>query len=122
MPQFMLTSDASNANYSSTLVAEGPAVKMFDRMQATHIGFDRQLMRRVLRHAIDAGRLPSETLDLTEIQIVPPTLTTRDQREEAEVHRIAHAAGVLSPQTWSQRLGLDYDQEQKNLSQHGAGE
>jgi capsid protein len=33
MPEFMLTSDASNANYSSTMVAEGPAVKMFDRLQ-----------------------------------------------------------------------------------------
>ncbi len=27
MPEFMLTSDASNANYSSTMVAEGPAVQ-----------------------------------------------------------------------------------------------
>ena len=32
MPEFMLSSDASNANYSSTMVAEGPAVKMFDRL------------------------------------------------------------------------------------------
>jgi capsid protein len=119
MPEFMLTSDASNANYASTLVAEGPAVKMFGRMQATHIQFDRQVMRRVLQHAVDAGRLTSDVLDAIEIQIVPPTLATRDLREEAEVHRIAHTAGVLSPQTWSQRLGLDYDQEQKNLAQHG---
>ena len=27
MPEFMLTSDASNANYASTMVAEGPAVQ-----------------------------------------------------------------------------------------------
>jgi hypothetical protein len=27
--------------------------------------------------------------------------------------------GILSPQTWSQHLGLDYDQEQKNLAMHG---
>jgi hypothetical protein len=33
MPEFMLTSDASNANYASTMVAEGPAVKMFQRLQ-----------------------------------------------------------------------------------------
>ena len=30
MPEFMLTSDASNANFASTMVAEGPALKMFD--------------------------------------------------------------------------------------------
>ncbi len=39
MPEFMLTSDASNANYSSTLVAEGPAVKMFPAAAA---GTDRR--------------------------------------------------------------------------------
>ncbi len=33
MPEFMLTSDASNANYASTMVAEGPAVRMFERLQ-----------------------------------------------------------------------------------------
>lgn len=32
MPEFMFTSDASNASYSSTLVAEGPAEKMFQRL------------------------------------------------------------------------------------------
>ena len=36
MPEFMFTSDASNANYASTMVAEGPAVRMFERLQATH--------------------------------------------------------------------------------------
>jgi hypothetical protein len=28
MPEFMLTSDASNGNYASTMVAEGPAMRM----------------------------------------------------------------------------------------------
>jgi hypothetical protein len=37
---------------------------------------------------------------------------------EAQVDRIAHAHGILSPQSWSQHLGLDYDQEQKNLATH----
>ena len=37
---------------------------------------------------------------------------------KAQVDRIAHTNGILSPQSWSQHLGLDYDQEQKNLAQH----
>jgi len=37
---------------------------------------------------------------------------------EAQVDRIAHTHGILSPQTWSQHLGLDYDQEQKNFAEH----
>ena len=44
MPEFMFTSDASNANYASTMVAEGPAVKMFDRLQQDMIEDDLELM------------------------------------------------------------------------------
>jgi capsid protein len=116
MPEFMLTSDASNANYSSTLVAEGPAVKMFGRMQATHIAFDRKVMRRVLAHAAATGQLPTDALDALHVQVVAPTLATRDLRDEVEIDRIAHAAGVLSRKTWGQRLGLDYEQERRNMA------
>jgi hypothetical protein len=42
-----------------------------------------------------------------------------DHLQQAQVDRIAFNSGVLSPQTWSQHLGLDYDQEQKNLAVHG---
>ncbi|MEX0613952.1 MAG: phage portal protein, partial [Pirellulales bacterium] len=48
MPEFMFTSDASNANYSSTMVAEGPAMKMFERLQASMIEQDRAVMWRVV--------------------------------------------------------------------------
>ena len=120
MPEFMLTSDASNANYSSTMVAEGPAIRMFSRMQAEHVEYDLEVMWRVVGAAIEAGRLPSDALTLIEIQAGPPSLVVRDPVQEAEVFRIEHEHGILSPQTWSQRRGLDYDQEQENLKQHAA--
>jgi capsid protein len=119
MPEFMFTSDASNANYASTMVAEGPAMKMFERLQAAMIEQDRAVMWRVVDNAVAAGRLPRNVRDLVEIQIIPPSLHVRDQLRQAQVDRIAFEAGVLSPQTWSQHLGLDYDQEQKNLAVHG---
>jgi capsid protein len=121
MPEFMFTSDASNANYSSTMVAEGPAMKMFERLQASMIEQDREVMWRVVDNAVAAGRLPYNVRDLVEIQIVPPSLHVRDPLRQAQVDRIAFDSGILSPQTWSQHLGLDYDQEQKNLAVHNAG-
>jgi capsid protein len=118
MPEFMFTSDASNANYSSTMVAEGPAMKMFERLQASMIEQDRAVMWRVVDNAVAAGRLPQNVRDLVEIQIVPPSLHVRDPLRQAQVDRIAFDSGILSPQSWSQHLGLDYDQEQKNWSVH----
>ncbi|MEM9187450.1 MAG: phage portal protein [Planctomycetota bacterium] len=120
MPEFMLSSNASNANYASTLVAEGPAMRMFQRLQASLIEDDCELMWRVIANAQKAGRLPRETRRLIEIQISPPTLRVRDPHQEARVDKIAYEAGVLSKQTWSQRLGLDYDQEQRNRSLNDA--
>jgi hypothetical protein len=120
MPEFMFTSDASNANFASTMVAEGPAMKMFERLQMSMIEQDRHVMRRVVDNAIAAGHLPANVHDSVHIQVVPPSLNVRDPLQQAQVDRIAFNSGVLSPQTWSQHLGLDYDQEQKNLAVHGA--
>jgi capsid protein len=118
MPEFMFTSDASNANYSSTLVAEGPAVKMFERLQSSLKNDDCRVMWRVIDNAAAAGRLPHDVRRHVELQISLPSLHVRDQLRECQIERIAFEKGVLSPQTWSQRLGLDYDQEQKNLAIH----
>ena len=120
MPEFMFTSDASNANYASTLVAEGPAVKMFERLQANLKNEDCDVMWRVVQNAVALGRLPQDVRRLVDIQITPPSLRVRDQFRDCQVERIAHENGILSPQTWSLRLGLDYDQEQKNLAMHAS--
>jgi capsid protein len=120
MPEFMFTSDASNANFASTMVAEGPAMKMFERLQASMIEQDRAVILRVIDNAIAAGTLPPSARELVDIQIIAPSLHVRDQLKQAQVDRIAFNSGVLSPQTWSQHMGLDYDQEQKNLALHTA--
>ena len=91
MPEFMLTSDASNANYSSTMIAEGPAMRMFARLQAEQIADDLEVMWRVVRAAVAAGRLPPEALTAIEIQATPPSLAVRDQLEEAQRFRIEYA-------------------------------
>jgi capsid protein len=119
MPEFMFTSDASNSNYASTLVAEGPAVKMFERLQGNLKNDDREVLWRVIAHAVEAGRLPLEVHKWVDIQITPPSLEVRNNLQQTQVEKIAYEKGILSPQTWSLKLGLDYDQEQKNLVMHG---
>lgn len=118
MPEFMFTSDASNGSYASTMIAEGPAVKMFQRLQAGMIEQDQRVLRVVLENAVRSGRLKVETIDAVEVQVTAPPLQTRDRAKDATVDEIAYRNGVLSTQTWSQRLGLDYDQEQKNRRLH----
>ena len=113
MPEFMLTSDASNANYSSTMVAEGPAIKMFERLQQDMLEEDVELLWRVVRGAVEAGRLPRDVLAAVEIRGIPPTLAVRDRLRDAEADRILVRAGAMSVQTMSMRHGLDPQREQQ---------
>ena len=113
MPEFMLTSDASNANYASTMIAEGPAVRMFERLQHEIIGEDRQLFKAVIREAVLQGRLPERTLQRISIHAIPPMLAARDRLNEAKADVILYNLGVLSKETLAMRYGLDPAQEER---------
>lgn len=118
MPEFMLSADASNGNYASSLVAESPALRTFERLQARQTADDEEVLRRVTAHAAAAGRIDRRALQLVEIQIEAPSLTLRDARGEAEVRAVEFAHGVLSAQTWSQLAGYDYEREQQHIAEH----
>ncbi|MGD0899222.1 MAG: phage portal protein [Thermoguttaceae bacterium] len=111
MPEFMLTSDASNANYSSTMVAEGPAVKMFDRLQNDMIEDDVELLWRVVESAVEAGRLPPETRAAVDLRAIAPTLAVRDRLRDAQADQILVKSGAMSAETMAMRHGLDPSQE-----------
>ena len=113
MPEFMLTSDASNANYASTMIAEGPAVRMFERLQHEIIGEDRQLFKAVIDEAVLQGLLPERTRQRVLIHAIPPMLAARDRLNEAKADAILYNLGVLSKETLAMRYGLDPQQEER---------
>lgn len=114
MPEFMISGDASNGNYASILVSEGPSVKSFERIQSDHMAYDKPILLRVLRVAEVAKMLPAGTVDKITLSITPPALTARNRLDDAKENQILKGEGVLSVQSWSEELGLDYEQEQAN--------
>jgi hypothetical protein len=117
MPEFMLTSDASNANYSSTMVAEGPAVKHFSRLQWAVIEEDREVLERVLDVAVETGRISQETRDAVEIDVQPPRLETRDRGEDTEADMKLVQNKVMSKHTAAIRQDLDPEREKELIAQ-----
>jgi hypothetical protein len=115
MPEYMLSGDASNANYSSTLVAEGPAVRTFERLQSEMIWFDTALLARALRLAEQYGRLPAGLTDRLLIDAEAPTAASRNRLAEAQADQILLTMGLVSKHTLAARYGFDWTQEQALL-------
>jgi hypothetical protein len=118
MPEFMLTSDASNANFASTMVAEGPAVKNFRTDQELQIEYDLELLNDALEFAADSGLISRSDLEQVTLDVQPPEVQTRNKLEESQVRASDMAIGILSPQSATSQIGLDYDQEQTNIELH----
>lgn len=125
MPEYMLSSDASNSNYASTLVAESPFVRFMEFVQdrmATLLGKNRwpghrrSLVWRQIQHAIDCRFLPVDTLVKVNVTVTGPTLTVRDTAKEAQVDKIYIDAGVKSIKTVQLEQGLDPDAEEANMA------
>lgn len=122
LPEYMISADASNANYASTMVAESPGVREFEDWQ----DFFREHFKNTARRVIAANDTPAEiedpALDATrEPEIVFPPLIARNLYDETRAYAMLHGARVLSGRTWAAEAGFDYDGEQMNLAQEDRG-
>lgn len=103
----MLTADAANANYSSTLVSEGPAVRLFASWQAFFIGQWQTLFDMVMREAARLGLLPVEALTHLRLRITPPAVAVRNRKDDAEADAMYFDRGALSRRELSRRDQTD---------------
>lgn len=107
LPEFMLTSDASNANYASTMVAEGPAVKLFQSEQQFFAREFTRLWRWVMEVAIELGYLPENLFDRIEPCWTFPQLVTRDRPRERAADAQLVELGILSRAEVARRDGVE---------------
>lgn len=107
LPEFMLTSDASNANFASTMVAEGPAVKFFQSQQQFFAAQFERVWRWVMQEAIDQQLLPAEFFELIEVKWSFPPLVNRDRPRERMADVRLVDSGILSRAEVARRDGVD---------------
>ena len=96
LAEFMVTADASNANFASTMIAEGPAVKMFQSEQAFFATEFHAIWQQVMTSAIDQGDLPGDFFERVEITWSFPHLVNRDRPKERSADVKLVNAKVLS--------------------------
>lgn len=120
LPEFMLTSDASNANYASTMVAEGPAVKMFQSEQHFFSREFSRLWRWVMSNAVQAGELREDFFDMVQPKWCFPELVNRDRPRERTADVRLVRAGILSRAEIARRDGADPEVMRRELQREGA--
>jgi|GEM_PF-1705752 len=107
LPEFMLTSDASNANFASTMVAEGPAVKHFQAEQQFFAAEFTRLWQWVMREAVARRLLPPDFFDQVEPNWSFPQLVNRDRPRERMADVRLVETGILSRAEIARRDGVD---------------
>ena len=121
--EIMMSADASNANYASSLTAEAPATKSFERFQSMLTGAfgtrktrpGRSLAWEALAHAARMGHFDAKLLGMVTIQVNPPTVQARDRAAESNVHKTYLDMGVLSKASISSDIGVDPKKESEQI-------
>jgi len=131
LPEFMVSSDASNSSYASTVTAEGPAVMEFEDWQDFFGEAYKVMFERVIEYGIKQGKIPKmesyterevqPDKSIKEIKITEPTstecsitfpdLVARDVKQETEAYILQINQGLMSKTTAQGRLDLDHEQE-----------
>jgi hypothetical protein len=83
-PEYLLTSDASNSNYSSTMIAESPFTKQVEAFRFSFEHGFKDLFSRVIKLGIDGGSLPiNSTETVMKESAVKKCLVLKAMKEQA---------------------------------------
>ncbi len=114
-PEWLSSSDVSNANYASSLTAESPFLKNCMRLQSVYKRHFGKIVREAILTAAEAGMLPMGIVDAIDVIVTPPNVEARDRIAESTANRTYYEMRIKSSQTISQELGLDSEQERRNM-------
>lgn len=121
MPEYMISGDASNANYSSTLMSGGPFDKATQRRQGLYKRHFAEVCWKVLGILASRGRFREHGIlslrdlkKVLQVKVEAPAVAVQDRKQEEEIRQIRHDAGILSKKTWAAQAELDFEVELAN--------
>ena len=123
IPEYMISSDASNNNFASILVAGSPFVQARGADQRFYASRFKRMMWKVVRIAFEGGFFQEfgiawDQLEaLVDIVCTPPDITIADELKAAQIKQIERSAGVLSIKTWRKETGRDPEEEEANIAE-----
>jgi hypothetical protein len=125
MPEYMISGDASNANYASTLVAGSPFVRAARSRQYRIEQAYRRIGLRIVKVACQVGMLDftyDDFIAVCEVTAQGNEIAIGNDAQELSRRQMLNDKGLLSLETWASKEGLDYAEEQNQPSMRKAQE
>ena len=113
LTEYVVRADSSNSNYSSTMVAESPMVRMFEAWQDIFQYPMKQIFENVMTRGVRYRKIPKESN--VECDVNFAALIHRDLKEETEAYLAQTSAQLVSKKTISEKLGYDYKSEKEQI-------
>lgn len=119
MPEYLISGDASNANYASTLVSESPFVKYCEHEQAFYASHNERLIWKALRMYYELGAFGSfgwsQICNYLEVNAEYSSPASRDKKQQIEVDKELNTMGVKSKRSIAADHEIDFDEEQEHI-------
>jgi len=96
LAEYVVRGDASNANFSSTMVAESPMVKMFEKYQDFVRHMIETVFARVIKHGIATGDLSGNSTKTIEGQLRNARRRYNNALREGRIHLVEDIAGDIA--------------------------
>ena len=112
-PAWMVSGTANDTNFSSSLVAESPLVKLIQHCQQQVTDYYKEILEAVVEIGIAKGLFPVNTMEIIEIHCELPNPVARNMKDEIAVDIQLLKENILSPQHLCSRNGLDFEEEQE---------
>jgi len=114
MPEFIVTSDASNNNRASLREASLQMIKNVERMQKYYRNAFCDIFNRVIAFGIASGHL-NEKFSEIKCDFKFPTFDIRDMFEDARAFQILWTMGLLSSSSIATHFGYNFVEEMEQL-------
>jgi hypothetical protein len=137
LPEYIARGDASNANFSSSMVSENPFVRSMESGQDLIEKIFKKVYTRVIQWGKSTGQVPAKSKkmtvtfdrntdkDVTDTEVVETsedctvnfaTLIHRDVEKETKAFTLQIGEGLVSKKTASEKLGYDFEAEQDQIA------
>lgn len=113
LTEYVVRGDASNSNYSSTMVSESPMVRSFESWQDYFKDDFKEMYRKVIWLGKELRVIPQNSDE--ECEVVFSALIHRNVKDETEALAVQRSLGWISDRTASQKLGYNYDEEKPRI-------